>query len=210
VSRTALLVFAKAPLPGQVKTRLLSVLTPAAAARLQGTLVRRTLAKVQAVPGTRRHLCCAPDCSHPLLRRSAADFGARLQPQRGGDLGARMAHAFAWALRRAPAAVLLGCDCPDLSPALLQQACAALQRHAAVLGPALDGGYVLIGLTRPQPALFRAMPWGSDRVLELTRRRLDQAGLSRYELPPLGDLDRPADLDRYPDLDPRLTGGAAT
>ncbi len=199
-SRLPLLVFAKAPVPGQVKTRLMPALTPQAAALVHERLVRRTLALARALPGVDARLCCAPQAAHPECQRWAAEFGIPSQSQRGVGLGERMHWALQRALRRAPGALLMGCDAPDLSLDWLAEARDALSVQDAVLGPALDGGYLLIGLTQPQPALFTGMPWGSDRVLEITRQRLRAAGLTWHELPPLADLDRPEDLARYPEL----------
>jgi rSAM/selenodomain-associated transferase 1 len=115
------------------------------------------------------------------------------QPQ--GDLGARMLAAVA----AAPAAggtLLLGTDCPLLSPELLHQAAAGLATHDAVVIPAEDGGYVLLGLRRPAPQLFAGVDWSTAQVMEQTRQRLRQLGWRWLELPALWDVDRPADVDR--------------
>lgn len=201
---TALLVFAKAPVAGQVKTRLSPPLTPEEAARLHRTLVCRTLTNARGVPGIRPRLYCAPDTGHPFFQACAARFQVTLWLQRGADLGARMGQALREALTDHRSALLVGCDCPDLGPVLLERARAALIHRDAVLGPALDGGYVLLGLSRYLPGLFQDIPWGGDRVLAISRQRLRQAGLDWHELSPLRDLDRPEDLAQYPDLDPRL------
>jgi rSAM/selenodomain-associated transferase 1 len=115
--------------------------------------------------------------------------------QQGDDLGARMHAALAATLAAHPPAgcLLIGTDCPALSPRDLQRAAAALAAHDVVLVPALDGGYVLIGLRRPQPALFDGIDWGTPAVLEATRARIAAAGLRAAELPPLPDLDTAAD-----------------
>ena len=112
-----------------------------------------------------------------------------------------MAAAFDDALSEASAALLMGSDSPDLETGDLRLAIAELEGgRDVVLGPAVDGGYVLIGLRRPAPELFQAMPWGSAKVLGLTRERLGRSGRSWYELPVRHDLDRPEDLDLFPDL----------
>lgn len=112
----------------------------------------------------------------------------------------RMQGALTDALRRAPAAVLIGSDCPGYSAAYLCSAFTALATHDAVLGPAHDGGYVLIGLRRIDPSLFAAIPWGTGDVLAHTRTRLAALGWHWHELATQHDIDRPEDLLHYPDL----------
>jgi len=131
---------------------------------------------------------------------SACDRGLVLRPQLGADLGERMCRALSGALERSSRAVLIGTDCPGLSAPVLRQAFEVLDHRDAVLGPALDGGYVLIGLRVAGPALFWDIPWGTDRVLELSRLRLRAMGWRWSELEPLRDLDRPDDLLYFPEL----------
>ncbi len=190
-----ILVFAKAPVPGQVKTRLIPVLGARGAVRLYRALVRRTLGEACRVVGARVVLCCAPHAAHGFFRAQAARHGVALCAQRGDDLGQRMGHAMGSSLVRGQVAVLIGTDCPGLSARDLGDAIAALRSGwDAVLGPALDGGYVLIGLRRYAPQVFEALPWGSARVLERTRARLQGLGWRWRELAPRRDLDRPQDL----------------
>lgn len=209
--RRVVLVFARAPVPGRVKTRLVPALGAAGAARVHRALVRRTLAVAARIPGARLELWCDGGPPHPFLRREAARVGARVRVQRGPDLGARMDHALRQALRRRPrpAAVLVGTDCPMLDASHLEAAFRALERGGdGVLGPAADGGYVLIGLRRPCGALFRGIPWGTGEVLATTRRAAAAVGVRLRELPPRADLDRPEDWAALsPDLRRRLLGG---
>jgi rSAM/selenodomain-associated transferase 1 len=126
---------------------------------------------------------------------AATAVQARLTGQGPGDLGQRMHRAFVQASSsQLSAAVLVGIDTPDLEPEHIVHAFAALRTHDAVLGPATDGGYYLIGLLRPEPTLFDDMPWGSSRVLELTRQRLGEASKTVSLLGELSDVDRPEDL----------------
>ena len=118
--------------------------------------------------------------------------------QEGQDLGARMAYAARSALTRAESVILVGTDCPDLSPEFLKAAIAGLEHQDAVLGPALDGGYVLLGLRSVESSLFERMPWGSDRVAYVTEQRLDALGWQWSRLAPLRDVDRPEDLAYLP------------
>jgi uncharacterized protein len=188
-----LIVFARAPAPGLVKRRLIPALGSAGAAALYRRLARTCLMHaIHAAPGE-VELWCAPDVRHPFFDACRRELALTLHRQRGEDLGERMAAA----LRRGLPALLMGSDCPDLLPSDLQEAAAALAQGCdAVLGPALDGGYVLVGLSRYDALLFRDIPWGTDQVLEHTRARLHQLGWRWHELTPRADIDRPEDLHR--------------
>lgn len=192
-----LLVFSKAPVPGQVKTRLIPALGEAEAARFHERLVRQTIELATRTRFAPVSLWCSPTLDHPIFQDCCQTYGVTLHLQEGNDLGERMAHAFEETLKESTAAVLIGTDCPGLSADDLKMAFEALQHgFDAVLGPAEDGGYVLIGLRRPVPELFMDMPWGSERVLAETRTRLQTLDLSFHELPTRWDVDRPEDLTR--------------
>lgn len=200
------MVFAKAPAPGAVKTRLVPALGPGGAARLHERLVRRTLSTVVEAGLGGTQLWCSPSPAYPLFEDLAQTYRLRLFTQRGADLGERMAHALDSALVREKAALLVGTDCLDLMAGDLRQAARALSSGCdAVLGPAADGGYVLVGLRSPLPELFHAMPWGTDEVLERSRQVLRRLGRRWHELDVRHDLDRPEDLARLP-VDLRLPG----
>ena len=186
-------VFARAPVAGQAKTRLIPLLGADGAAALQRRLIERTLATACAVPGARVTLWVAGDTAHRFIAGVAAHFGTALAAQQGADLGERMSHAFE--ATGAPL-VLIGTDCPQLSSDDLTSAAAALATHDVVIQPATDGGYVLIGLAGPQPSLFEAIDWGGPQVLRQTRERIDALGLRCALRPALDDLDTPADLQR--------------
>jgi uncharacterized protein len=143
-------------------------------------------------------LCVTPDTAHPLFVQLAAVPGLSLSLQGDGDLGQRMAAAFERVLAGHGAALLIGTDAPALDAQYLRQAAAALQTHDAVFGPAADGGYVLVGLRRPAPALFEGMRWSHAGVMADTRTRLIAAGLRHHELTVLHDIDEPADLVHLP------------
>lgn len=194
-------VFAKAPVPGEVKTRLIPALGADGAARLHRRLVRHALSVARAAStaaGTAPvQLWCAPDATHGFFADCAAEFGASLHAQGPGDLGERMARCFA---TDDGAALLIGSDIPSMDAACLDAAAAALAGQDAVFVPAEDGGYVLVGLRAglgtARDEVFRDIEWGSGRVMQQTRKRLRAAGLGWRELPPLWDLDRPEDLAR--------------
>jgi rSAM/selenodomain-associated transferase 1 len=193
-----LIVFAKEPVPGRVKTRLASVLGADEAAILHRTLTGRTLRVAADAAPDVLELCCTPDHVHPILTALAGGTGARLTAQGVGNLGERMARAVERVLASGVPVVIVGTDCPVLSTTYLNQAGQALAGGAdAVLGPAEDGGYVLIGLRRYAPGLFDDIRWGGVEVCDAQRHRLTQAGFRCAELPVLWDVDRPADLDRY-------------
>ena len=194
-------IFARAPVAGECKTRLVPALGSDGAARLQERLIRRTVATAVAAMGPCVELCITPDAGHPLFVQLSRRHGIASQPQGEGDLGARMARAARRVLADGQAVILLGTDCPGYDESYIAGAVAALAAGAdAVLGPAQDGGYVLLGLRRFDDALFTGIDWGSERVLAQTRSALARAGMEVVELPPLHDIDRPEDLARFPEL----------
>ena len=196
MAATAIMVFARAPLPGQCKTRLIPALGAQGAADLHQQLVRRSLAVAcEAVPASVQ-LWCAPDTSHPFFAGCARDFPISLHSQIGVDLGDRMYHAFEHALTTNDRAVLIGSDVPEIDAGYLCAAGAALDRAPAVFGPAEDGGYVLVGLKKTSRKLFDNIDWGGPQVMAQTRERLIAIGWRATELATLWDLDRPEDLAR--------------
>ena len=195
---TAIIVFAKAPVPGLAKTRLAPALGEAGAAVLAERMLRQALAQAVAAYVGPVELCAAPDASHPALQAAAAEHGVRLTEQGTGDLGLRMHRAFARSLMHHGRVLLIGTDAPSLDAAVLRQAASALQDHDAVFVPALDGGYALVGQRRADPRWFSDMSWSHDRVMEDTRERLRAAGVRWAELPAVADIDEPADLVHLP------------
>ena len=199
--RHRLLVFARAPVPGAVKTRLIPALGATGAAELYARLLERTLTTACTATVAPVDLWCAPDSGDPAFAAAKARWGVILHEQTQGDLGERMHQALGAALEGGQgAAVLVGCDCPALTATDLDAAFAALDDHDVVLGPAEDGGYTLIGVRRLSPVLFEGIEWGSDRVLRQTRSRLVALGWRWHELPMLWDVDRPEDLKRLGDV----------
>lgn len=188
------LVFARAPLPGAVKTRLIPALGADRAAALHRRLTERQLERLCAEPVGPVELWVTPETDHPFFAEQTERWPIGLYRQQGEDLGERMHWAAQQALTRADAVVLLGTDCPELDAAYARAAVRRLRTDDAVLGPALDGGYVLLGLRRIDQTLFTDMPWGTSQVAELTRRRLEQLGWRWSELRSLRDIDRPEDL----------------
>ncbi len=194
----AIVVFAKAPQAGLAKTRLIPALGAEGAAALAERLLGHAVAAARAAGADAVELCTAPDATHPAFVRLGRESGLVLTTQGEGDLGARMARAFARVLQRHGRVLLIGTDAPALDAARLAEAAAALATHDAVFVPALDGGYALVGLRQAVPALFEGVAWSTSQVMAQTRARAAAAGLRWAELSPLADIDEPADLVHLP------------
>jgi hypothetical protein len=194
-----LVVFAKAPQAGSVKTRLIPALGAEGAAALARSLLAHTLGQaLEADIGT-VELCMSPTPGSTAWQDTSLPVGIACTEQGDGDLGARMARAVQRVTTELQQPVLLfGTDCPALSAAHLRVAAQALRTHDAALIPVADGGYVLIGLKAPCPALFADMPWSTPSVAGETLQRLRRLGLSTWVGPTLHDIDEPADLIHLP------------
>lgn len=193
-----LLVFCKAPIAGQVKTRLQPGLTAEQAVAAHIQLTHLTLNRAFAQPLSDVQLYCAPDCQHAFFQECAQDYPLTLAKQEGGDLGLRMLNAFKHALSNYRHAVIIGCDCPSLTVGDIRQAFSALRNgNDVVIGPAADGGYVLIGLNEPQDVLFENMSWGTSAVASQTRQCADRNGLTVFELSQQWDVDYIEDWRRF-------------
>jgi rSAM/selenodomain-associated transferase 2/rSAM/selenodomain-associated transferase 1 len=202
----AVAVLAKAPLPGLAKTRLIPLLGAAGAARAHRQMVLQTISTVRHASTGPLRLWCTPDVDHRFFRALATRHGVVCQVQAGSDLGERMATAMTQHFSLFPHMpwLVVGTDCPALTPEYLQRAADALASHEAVLIPADDGGYVLLGLKRPLPAVFERIDWGTSEVLAQTRKRLRELNALWVELPSLWDVDQPADWQRWQEERVRL------
>ncbi|HMJ28954.1 MAG TPA: TIGR04282 family arsenosugar biosynthesis glycosyltransferase [Xanthobacteraceae bacterium] len=190
----AVAVLAKAPIAGFAKTRLIPVLGARGAAVLQERLVERAVETACAAAIGPVTLWTTPDESHPVFQSIGARLGITLARQADGDLGARMLAAITAANT---CVLLIGSDCPALTLDHLRAAADVLRDRApAVVIPAEDGGYALIGLRTSEPALFSDMPWSTPLVMNETRRRLRTLGLTWHEPVTLWDVDLPQDLER--------------
>lgn len=206
MSPPGIALMAKAPVAGLAKTRLAPALGAAGAAALAGQLLDHAARQAMAACLGPVTLWCTPDTGHPAFLRLQSRHGLALADQGGGDLGQRMARVFESTQAASPALgaplLLIGTDLPGLSAGVLQRAAAALAQADAVFVPALDGGYGLVGLGAHTPAvlaaLFEDMPWSTPQVMAVTRQRLARIGLRHAELPPLADIDEPADLAHLP------------
>ncbi|MFQ5598773.1 MAG: TIGR04282 family arsenosugar biosynthesis glycosyltransferase [Nitrospiria bacterium] len=189
-----LIIFAKAPEPGQVKTRLSPYISKRNAAKLYEAFMIDTLAFTVHIPADRA-LACSPNPDHPFFSRCKANHPLRTFAQQGTNLGARMKHAFEWGYSKAfEKVILIGSDAPTLPTAFIRDAFDCLSRRDVVLGPSLDGGYYLIGAKTPLPDIFSHQDWSSERVLRNTLKKLNDEKQSYELLPFWYDIDRPDDL----------------
>jgi hypothetical protein len=184
---TRILIFAKAPVPGRVKTRLIPVLGAEGAAALARQMLEDTVREARAA-GLEVELCGDP---HPAGWYEGPPI--RLSPQGEGDLGARLAHASERALAEGPV-LLIGTDCPALDRGRLAAAAEALASHDAVIHPAKDGGYALLGLTRFHSSLFNDIGWSTPAVGATTTARIHALGWTLSVRETLADVDEPGDL----------------
>ncbi len=202
--KTRILVFAKAPVAGFAKTRLIPRLGAAGAARLAARLLEHAVSEALAAELGVVELWTAPDRLHPAFQALSKQPGVELHDQGDGDLGTRMARAFQSSFARIDTAgsasrvLLIGTDAPGLDRNYLRAAASALQQTDAVFGPALDGGYTLVGLRAPSNALFKDIPWSTAQVMSETRIKLRSLDLRHSELAALSDIDEPADLKQLP------------
>jgi rSAM/selenodomain-associated transferase 1 len=192
----ALILFAKAPVVGKVKTRLIPALGEEGALRLYQKLLAHQISLIKEYAGAVSELHVTSDPSHPEFN----NFHGNILMQLGTDLGERMHHALEHSFSTYNSTVLIGSDCPGIDKAYLDSAFSALDEgFDAVLGPAVDGGYVLIGLrsgvAERSAELFRNVSWGTDTVLEQTRSLLQSNHLLWKELPVMQDIDEPSDLE---------------
>lgn len=195
-----LLIFTKSPVLGEVKTRLQPDYSQEQSLLLHTILMKKTLALTEKLDAFDIELCCAPDRNTLFFLECENDFPIQLSNQEGADLGERMAYSLSIALQSCEKVVIIGTDCPDMDKNYLEQAFAALENVDAVIGPAADGGYVLLGLKRFSPELFTNFMWGSSNVFTQTCQVLDNLAWSYKKLDIMQDIDRPEDLLRHPDL----------
>ncbi len=197
VAKIDIAILAKAPVAGLAKTRLIPALGAEGAAALQARLIARTVATARAVGKVT--LWVTPDEHHPAFQNLSSNVSLMRQPD--GDLGARMLAA---AVHIDGPVLIIGTDCPALTPDHLRTASDGLRGNDVVVIPAEDGGYVLIGTNLPQPALFSGMTWSVPTVMEETRKRMRAAYLGWREPSRLWDIDEPADLERLRTTFPEL------
>ena len=194
-----IVIFAKAPVAGLAKTRLIPALGAQGAARLAAALLKHAVAQALASGVGPVELCVTPAPADPLWSGLALQATLTWSDQGDGDLGERMARAAQRVLDAGEPVLLMGTDCPDLTAGRIREAAASLTAADAALVPAFDGGYVLLGLNRFDASLFAGIAWSTASVAQVTRARVEQLGWSLRTLPTLHDIDEPADLRWLPD-----------
>lgn len=198
----AIAILAKAPVPGWAKTRLARGIGAPAAARAQRSFTWLTVCAARQAGLGPVTVWCAPDASHRFFRALQKRQPTRVEVQPEGDLGVRLRQAVEhhFAQARPQPLLIVGTDCPLLSPGHLREAARALSTHDAVLIPAEDGGYALIGMRRPLPDVFCGIAWSTPQVLQQTRGQLKRLDASWRELDVMWDVDELADWNRYQHL----------
>jgi uncharacterized protein len=194
-----IVIFAKAPVPGRVKTRLIPALGEADAARLAARMLDLALEQALTAAVGPVELCMSPAPDSPDWASTPLPADIEASDQGEGDLGARMGRAAQRAIAQGEAVLLTGTDCPQLTAARLKEAAAQLTGHDAVLHRAADGGYVLLGLRVFDASLFEGIPWSTAAVADLTLERLAVLGWRVWMGETLRDIDVPADLDGLPE-----------
>ena len=189
-----MVIFAKAPVPGRVKTRLAADLGATRATEIYRELGRRTVEALRSGPWVTTVHVDPPDADSIADVTTWLGPDVRYEGQSSGDLGERMRSAIDDELGGADAVCVVGTDLPELEASTLRRAFDALDTHDVVIGPATDGGYYLIGMSRARPELFEGIPWSTARVLELTLQRAEAAGLSVSVLEPRTDVDTVDDV----------------
>ena len=212
----ALVIMAKAPLPGEVKTRLVPPLSPEEAAELSRCLLLDLVEGLKSFQRADLFIAFTP-VEHAAFFSETARGHFVCIPQRGRDLGERMKHIFEDLFSKGYRnIVVIGSDVPVFPPRFLQDAFAALENSDCrfTLGPSRDGGYYLIGMNRYVPDVFQGIPWSSSRVLSATVQQLSALGLAPYFIPTWCDVDTVEDLrylkslaDQLPDCSGQVTRG---
>lgn len=194
MNNVRIVIFAKAPVAGFAKTRLIPALGEEGAAALAKQLIQHTVKEAHSADIGPVELCVTPDSQHTAWKALELPGTMKLSNQGYGDLGQRMAGAALRVINEGQSVILTGTDCPQLDSARLRTAAQALDKHDCSLIPACDGGYTLLGLRQFHSSLFRHIPWSTGGVADITRERIRTLGWSLVEFPPLPDIDEPADL----------------
>jgi len=189
-----LIIFVKAPEIAKCKTRLISLLGEQGATDFYKDLATHCVQQFHDLNGIDVTLSCHPDIHHDFLQQLSKNYQVGLQAQQGKDLGERMYNAIECSLFHYQQCVLIGSDCPSLTPEYIEQAFSALNSHDIVLGPASDGGYVLIGAGKVDPELFAHTQWSSHNVLQQCLKNIENLNYSHHLLARLWDIDTPDDF----------------
>jgi len=190
-----LILFAKAPVVGYVKTRLIPDYSPSQACVIHQQLLEYSLAMLADQPAVDVVLYCAPDQQHSYFQSLQDLYNIKLEDQPPGNLGQKMSTVLSQALLNYKKVVLIGSDIPAINQQYVSKAFAVLDQSPVVIGPAEDGGYVLVGLTAPMPRMFDDIAWGEANVLQQSMEKLQPEIPVLLET--LWDVDRPEDVARF-------------
>jgi rSAM/selenodomain-associated transferase 1 len=211
-----LIIFAKAPKPGVVKTRLIPALGAEGAACLYERLLEHTIQQAVSSACFPVYIYTPDGLDHPFIQKMLTQYSLIHRHQQGADLGDRMYTALSDFSECTYGALLIGSDCPAINVDMLERCSHALETHNAVFLPAEDGGYTLVGLKQtdvdlrepavhiPYNCLFDGIEWSTDQVMQQTRERLKQLSISWAEPAVLWDVDQPEDLNRLAQQFPEL------
>ena len=191
------LVFAKAPIPGEVNTRLIPCIGVDAATQLQVELIHSRLESLKKQGLCNVELWCSPDSNHIFFQQCQKQYGVTLFEQQGDDLGERMSSAIKESLQRFKRVVLIGTDAPSLTTKHIETSIKKLGSNDVVIAPAEDGGYVLIGMAQHCDTVFQSVPWGTGEVLACTRENISADNMIGCEIETCWDIDRVGDYWRY-------------
>lgn len=200
LNENQLIIFVKAPLPGQCKTRLIPFLSAEQASEFYKSLLTTCFDNITPLENTDIAIHIWPETSHPFIQKLGRIYCASLHTQKGDNLGDRMHNALQLSLQTYKKSVLIGSDCPVLDQAYIDKAFNALDQHDMVLGPAEDGGYVLIGATKIETKLFARINWGTASVLKQSLKNSKLAFYKTHLLNTLWDIDTPEDYIQYQSL----------
>lgn len=192
-----IVIFAKVPRAGEVKTRLIPALGPEGAAMFAQRLLSHAIEQAVAADVGRVELCRTPDDEHVWAEFAVPSVVAQ-SPQGAGDLGERLARASKRVIDAGSAALLIGTDCPALDARMLRLLASSLENADAAMAPAVDGGYVALALKRYHPRLFESIDWSTSTVAAETLRRLGELGWPARQLAAMHDIDEPKDLEWLP------------
>ncbi len=196
-------VFAKVPVAGRAKTRLIPAVGREGSARLASELLCHTVCEALSSQLGTVELCVTPVIDHPAWPKFITSEAILWTQQVAGDLGTRMCATIQRVVKERSDVLLMGTDCPQLNANLLQRLAAKLDNFDAVMVPVNDGGYALIGISKRVSlktinTLFEDIPWSTPQVAEMTRQRIHDAGLQLWESETLNDIDEPEDLRYLP------------
>jgi len=201
-----LYLFAKAPVPGAVKTRMQPHITPLQSAELATMMLVQSVETVCRFWPGKLILTVTPNADHPAFCRLAKTHQFEVEVQVPGNLGDRMFHTLAQGIKYHDKAVVMGCDVPQISGESLQCVHQLLLENKNVIGPASDGGFYLLGLTRVDPVYFDGVQWGGNRVFSRVCKNLEDHGVELHKIPELRDIDNWEDLILLSDQDQRYHG----